>query len=188
MSAAFRIEVLSAVPGMSQRAVERLTKKLDEAEENNASVEIGEEMRHLTLQVRASRLWPLHGSSQTAGICDQQRGWGNRTTVGQGTFSWFFGMPGHTCYSGIHPLLSIFRGGTLIWLPSIPLLQPEVMDSLSHTQNTKLISSTTPDVHVLSDAGVLQVISEALMSLSAEEADGTFATVYMPIVVEGHKR
>lgn len=34
----------------------------------------------------------------------------------------------------------------------------------------------------------LQVISEALLSLSAEEADGTFATVYMPIVVEGHKR
>lgn len=33
-----------------------------------------------------------------------------------------------------------------------------------------------------------QVISEALMGLSAEEADGTFATVYMPIVVEGHKR
>lgn len=26
------------------------------------------------------------------------------------------------------------------------------------------------------------------MGLSAEEADGTFATVYMPIVVEGHKR
>lgn len=53
MSAAFRIEVLSAVPGMSQRAVARLAKKLDEAEEKNASVEIGEEMRHLTLQVRA---------------------------------------------------------------------------------------------------------------------------------------
>lgn len=33
-----------------------------------------------------------------------------------------------------------------------------------------------------------QVISEALLGLSAEEADGTFATVYMPIVVEGHKR
>ncbi|CAN0335026.1 unnamed protein product [Pylaiella littoralis] len=82
VSAAFRIEVLSAVPGMSQRAVERLAKKLDEAEEKGASVEIGEEMRHLTLQV----------------------------------------------------------------------------------------------------------ISEALLSLSAEEADGTFATVYMPIVVEGHKR
>ncbi|CAM9396865.1 unnamed protein product [Hapterophycus canaliculatus] len=82
VSAAFRIEVLSAVPGMSQRAVARLAKKLDEAEERNASVEIGEELRHLTLQV----------------------------------------------------------------------------------------------------------ISEALLNLSAEEADGTFATVYMPIVVEGHKR
>ena len=52
MSAAFRIEVLSAVPGMSQRAVERLSKKLDEAAESKASVEIGEEMRHLTLQVK----------------------------------------------------------------------------------------------------------------------------------------
>lgn len=51
VSAAFRIEVLSAVPGMSQRAVARLAKKLDEAEESNSSVEIGEEMRHLTLQV-----------------------------------------------------------------------------------------------------------------------------------------
>lgn len=37
-------------------------------------------------------------------------------------------------------------------------------------------------------SGFLQVISEALMSLTAEEADGTFAKVYMPIVVEGHKR
>lgn len=36
--------------------------------------------------------------------------------------------------------------------------------------------------------GGLQVISEALMSLTAEEANGTFAKVYMPIVVEGHKR
>lgn len=35
---------------------------------------------------------------------------------------------------------------------------------------------------------VFQVISEALLSLSAEESDETFATVYMPIVVEGHKR
>lgn len=35
---------------------------------------------------------------------------------------------------------------------------------------------------------VLQVISEALLSLSAEESDETFASVYMPIVVEGHKR
>lgn len=34
----------------------------------------------------------------------------------------------------------------------------------------------------------MQVISEALMSLSAEEAEDAFATVYMPIVVEGHKR
>ena len=41
---------------------------------------------------------------------------------------------------------------------------------------------------VMRCAGFLQVISEALLSLSAEEADGTFATVYMPIVVEGHKR
>ncbi|CAM9382296.1 unnamed protein product [Ectocarpus sp. 12 AP-2014] len=82
VSAAFRIEVLSAVPGMSQRAVARLARRLDEAEEANESMEIGEEMRHLTLQV----------------------------------------------------------------------------------------------------------ISEALMSLTAEEADGTFAKVYMPIVVEGHKR
>lgn len=32
------------------------------------------------------------------------------------------------------------------------------------------------------------MISEALLSLSAEEADRTFAVVYMPIVVEGHKR
>lgn len=51
VSSAFRIEVLSEVPGMSQRAVARLSKKLDEAAKNNASVEIGEEMRHLTLQV-----------------------------------------------------------------------------------------------------------------------------------------
>ena len=57
MSAAFRIEVLSAVPGMSQRAVERLSKKLDEAAESSASVEIGEEMRHLTLQVKKGRFF-----------------------------------------------------------------------------------------------------------------------------------
>eukprot|EP00752_Nemacystus_decipiens_P007756 g6931.t1 len=82
VSAAFRIEVLSAVPGMSQRAVARLAKQLDEAAEHNTPVEIGEKMRHLTLQV----------------------------------------------------------------------------------------------------------ISEALLGLSAEESDGTFASVYMPIVVEGHKR
>eukprot|EP00903_Cladosiphon_okamuranus_P015676 g14474.t1 len=82
VSAAFRIEVLSEVPGMSLRAVARLAKKLDAAAENNTPMEIGEEMRHLTLQV----------------------------------------------------------------------------------------------------------ISEALLSLSAEESDETFATVYQPIVVEGHKR
>ena len=51
VSAAFRIEVLSEVPGMSQRAVARLAKKLDEAAKTGSSVEIGEEMRHLTLQV-----------------------------------------------------------------------------------------------------------------------------------------
>lgn len=55
VSAAFRIEVLSAVPGMSQRAVARLAKRLDEAEEANESMEIGEEMRHLTLQVHGRR-------------------------------------------------------------------------------------------------------------------------------------
>lgn len=55
VSAAFRIEVLSAVPGMSQRAVARLATKLDEAAENNTPVEIGEEMRHLTLQVHITK-------------------------------------------------------------------------------------------------------------------------------------
>lgn len=40
---------------MSQRAVARLAKKLDEAAENNMSIEIGEEMRHLTLQVQYER-------------------------------------------------------------------------------------------------------------------------------------
>ncbi|CAM9439189.1 unnamed protein product [Discosporangium mesarthrocarpum] len=34
----------------------------------------------------------------------------------------------------------------------------------------------------------LQVISEALMGLTPEESDETFAKVYMPIVVEGHMR
>ena len=51
VSAAFRIEVLSEVPGMSQRAVARLAKKLDEAAKTGNSIEIGEEMRRLTLQV-----------------------------------------------------------------------------------------------------------------------------------------
>lgn len=51
VSAAFRIEVLSEVPGMSQRAVERLSKKLDAVALTGESIEIGEEMRHLTLQV-----------------------------------------------------------------------------------------------------------------------------------------
>lgn len=51
VSAAFRIEVLSEVPGMAQRAVARLAEKLDKEAKRGGTVEIGEEMRHLTLQV-----------------------------------------------------------------------------------------------------------------------------------------
>lgn len=40
------------MPGMSQRAVARLAKRLGAAEEANESMEIGEELRHLTLQVQ----------------------------------------------------------------------------------------------------------------------------------------
>lgn len=36
---------------MSQRAVERLSKKLDSLADTGESIEIGEELRHLTLQV-----------------------------------------------------------------------------------------------------------------------------------------
>lgn len=51
------------------------------------------------------------------------------------------------------------------------------------------VAQPIPPSRALKASGAtLQVISEALLSLSAEEADGTFATVYMPIVVEGHKR
>lgn len=59
VSAAFRIEVLSEVPGMSQRAVERLSRKLNAAAATGESIEIGEELRHLTLQVvnMMSRRW-----------------------------------------------------------------------------------------------------------------------------------
>ena len=67
VSAAFRIEVLSEVPGMSQRAVARLAKKLDEAAESNTPVEIGEEMRHLTLQV--SVRWHLAHSRCIVEAC-----------------------------------------------------------------------------------------------------------------------
>lgn len=47
---------------MSQRAVERLSKKLDAAALTGESIEIGEEMRHLTLQVdrcHRARIDPL---------------------------------------------------------------------------------------------------------------------------------
>ena len=47
---------------MAQRAVARLAKKLDKEAERGGSVEIGEEMRHLTLQVRLR----LNASSPSA--------------------------------------------------------------------------------------------------------------------------
>ena len=44
---------------MSQRAVARLAKKLDEVAKTGATIEIGEEMRHLTLQVLSDILYTL---------------------------------------------------------------------------------------------------------------------------------
>ncbi|CAM9495085.1 unnamed protein product, partial [Choristocarpus tenellus] len=59
VSAAFRIEVLSEIPGMSQRAVARLSEKLDAIKGTSETIEIGEELRHLTLQVISEALMSL---------------------------------------------------------------------------------------------------------------------------------
>uniref|UniRef100_A0A7S2Y0F8 Cytochrome P450 n=1 Tax=Fibrocapsa japonica TaxID=94617 RepID=A0A7S2Y0F8_9STRA len=66
VSAAFRIHILEEVAHMSRRAVARLSKKLEKIRGTRESIEIGEEFRHLTLQVISEALMSLPpGESDT---------------------------------------------------------------------------------------------------------------------------
>eukprot|EP00594_Rhizosolenia_setigera_P017181 CAMPEP_0178960678 /NCGR_PEP_ID=MMETSP0789-20121207/13113_1 /TAXON_ID=3005 /ORGANISM="Rhizosolenia setigera, Strain CCMP 1694" /LENGTH=575 /DNA_ID=CAMNT_0020644085 /DNA_START=71 /DNA_END=1798 /DNA_ORIENTATION=+ len=60
MSAALRIDVLDDIPRITLGAVQRLCRdKLDVCAKENKSIEIGEELRHLTLQVIAETFFSL---------------------------------------------------------------------------------------------------------------------------------
>jgi cytochrome P450 len=54
VSKVLRVDILEEIPGMAKRAVERLAEKLEQCKRANTTMEIAEEFRHLTLQVRPS--------------------------------------------------------------------------------------------------------------------------------------
>ncbi|CAM9630537.1 unnamed protein product [Chrysoparadoxa australica] len=59
VSSIFRIELLEEIPEIALRATERLAVRLDEVSAKDESIEIGEEFRHLTLQVISEVLLSL---------------------------------------------------------------------------------------------------------------------------------
>ena len=51
ISGALKVDILETIPGATLGAVQRLMSKLDRCAENGSSIDIAEELRHLTLQV-----------------------------------------------------------------------------------------------------------------------------------------
>lgn len=59
VSSVLRYEVLDAIPGITLRAVQRLCKLLDQADEERKSINLSDELRHLTLQVISELFFSL---------------------------------------------------------------------------------------------------------------------------------
>ena len=59
VSSVLRHDVLDVIPGITLRGVQRLCKLLDEAEQQQKSVDLSEELRHLTLQVISEAFFSL---------------------------------------------------------------------------------------------------------------------------------
>ena len=73
-------------------------------------------------------------------------------------------------------------------LEEIPYMTLKAISRLSHRLNNAVNESTTVEMAEEFRHLTLQVIAEAILSLSPEESDQTFAKMYLPIVEEGNKR
>lgn len=64
VSAVLRINVLDEIPLITLRAVQRLCHKLDRVADEKSTIDLGEELRHLTLQVISETFFSLPVSFQ----------------------------------------------------------------------------------------------------------------------------
>ena len=66
ISGALKIDILEIIPRVTLQAVQRLMTKMDHCEKTNTTIDIGEELRHLTLQVISAAFLSLEAEESDA--------------------------------------------------------------------------------------------------------------------------